>query len=53
MLGPASLCPEEYLFAVRRGVWECGGSTPPGNNATDEDQGGVAPPHSKVPLQKV
>jgi len=26
-----------------------GGSTPPWNNAEEEDQGGVEPPQSKVP----
>jgi len=28
---------------------DCGGSTPPWNNAEGEDQGGVEPPQSKVP----
>jgi len=27
---------------------DCGGSTPPWNNAEEEDQGGVEPPQSKV-----
>jgi hypothetical protein len=27
---------------------DCGGSTPPSNNAEDDAQGGVEPPQSKV-----
>jgi hypothetical protein len=31
-----------------RGTLECGGSTPPWNNAEVKDKSGVEPPHSKV-----
>jgi len=31
-----------------RSALDCGGSTPPWNNA-EEDEGGVEPPQSKVP----
>jgi len=32
-----------------RSALDCGGSTPPWNNAEEEEQGGVEPPQSKVP----
>ena len=32
-----------------RGALECGGSTPPHINLEREGQGGIKPPHSKVP----
>jgi len=32
-----------------RSALDCGGSTPPWNNAGLEEQGGVEPPQSKVP----
>ncbi|HMD87391.1 MAG TPA: hypothetical protein VKO18_22105 [Terriglobia bacterium] len=32
-----------------RSALDCGGSTPPWNNAKEEEQGGVEPPQSKVP----
>jgi hypothetical protein len=31
-----------------RSTLDCGGSTPPWNNAEDKDKGGVEPPQSKV-----
>jgi len=34
--------------AAVRSTLECGGSTPLWQNAEEEDQGGVEPPHSKV-----
>src|SRR5208283_5791217 len=32
-----------------RSTLDCGGLTPPWNNAGEKDQGGVKPPQSKVP----
>ena len=39
----------KWAFSLRaKPALDCGGSTPPGNNAEDDDQGGVEPPQSKA-----
>jgi len=35
------------MQTLARSALECGGLAPPWNNASDESQGGVRPPHSK------